>query len=269
MNLLKKTMWVAVVSLVFFSCGYVQEMPLSFNEGKSSNAIVNMEEEANPWILAANPLNPFDETGYLHNRILADTESCTIHTRSDMETVSQCVSGIMMDQWQIEISTAQLLPVLEVVMQEQDNLFVQVVENTSLSDHAKNYLRNILAIIQSGPNDESWWDSYPEKKQQLIDLEAEVYSDMALSSHEQQAVLAVASVARYSAYYWMHDLPEDSANARSVFKRIIMRIATITGDIGGAVGGFLDDSVGLGGIAGHAANSSAYYRDCVVYGMPG
>ncbi len=273
MKRMKMTMWMMamVVTGMFFSCQHYPELVTVESMPDDEPAVViSTGIMYNEWMEAANPLNPYDEVGYWHNRILVDTESCRgVRQQAGDVAVTHCIRQFVLTELGVDLSQQELLAVLESVMPEYDNLFIQVVENSVLEEYVKHYLRRILETVRGYGGENNWWGSYDEFKQAIQQLETEVLHDPVLSDWERKAVLSVSSVARYSGLYWMNLEIEDNPAAFSKFKNFMIKVAGISGDIGGAIGGLMDDSVTLGEIAGHAAASSARCRDSVIYGMPG
>lgn len=85
--------------------------------------------------------------------------------------------------------------IVESIMHDPDNCMIAIVENSVLSTHAKNslidFLQNLIIKRQ-----ETFTISYNF----ITGYESTVLSDEVLTSDEEETVLTVASISRYSLY---------------------------------------------------------------------
>ncbi|WP_162903031.1 hypothetical protein [Taibaiella koreensis] len=142
---------------------------------------------------AANPNNPYDEIGRIHNNGLLyvqKTNGINNHNVGDIYAAA------------VEYATANGL---SIPTEDDFNKNVtkisagvdQYISNLSISGTAKNHISVILNTLSDDD------DSYAIRKSKVTEVETAV-SASALTATEKEMVLKVASTARYSAVYWIN-----------------------------------------------------------------
>jgi len=207
---------------------------------------------------AANPANPYDSVGILHNKIV-DAVLLRIAANGDtsLQAITAQVIAFAGSKMPAEAALSLSAATAIAIKNAPDN-YAQLIEDTDLSNTAKGYLHTLIIIVKDTSAYHNPSSVYPILYNRILGLESQVLSNQQLSSIDRRAVLEVSSVGRYSLFYWLHNDQQYS------LKKIIRAMATVCGDIGGAVEGYY-----TGDVVGTAADASSWWYWNITYGMPG
>lgn len=272
MKTMKIAAWTVGIAVLFLSCAKQAE----FGE---SGGTVSMAWPEVPVLVhdvgPGNPGNPLDSIGTWHNEILDYIYANGLQVCDCGETgvIGELVSDYMEQRWQFPLVPEPLsLPV-----PEDDDIgpyLDGITESAGFSPHAAQLFRQLLETVAvSGGMGTSF--SYAVFRETVTGLETQIAGDDHIADSERQALLAAASVARHSMFYWTNGgqwpeivpAPEDTGNTgRLTFKRIVRFVGTVTADMWGAAWGM---TVNPYYAAGKAASDSANMHTAISWCMPG
>lgn len=152
---------------------------------------------------AMNNTNPYDEIGYWHNQALQATRSVWGNKLNSPQMVSDAIKQYLQSEGINEpfMDMSTILASNTMVTNDFNNGEVNLVNQTSLSDNAKSYMRTLFAIMVNA-KDNSTYNSYKSK---VMQVESNILNDVSLSGSEQKICLQTSSVARYSMLYWQNE----------------------------------------------------------------
>ncbi|WEA02091.1 hypothetical protein [Mucilaginibacter sp. SJ] len=211
----------------------------------------------------ANSANLFDSVGVWHNTglnyVLAYLND---RKQTRLEQVNQATIMFGHEVMNIEASP-KMLASLNRVLADSAAHFRNIIAKAPLSAAAKTWLQKLFETVEKA-NPQN--PDYTLLKQNLIAIENDVAIDAKLSLNEKQAILGTASVARYSAYYWLNF---QGFNPGSIgkLKNIIKFIAQVTSDMAGVVEGFINTGTS-GGMIQQAIDTSSAMAILVIYSIP-
>lgn len=148
-------------------------------------------------LLPANPENPYDSAGIIHNRLLAAAQRYVLGTGdTSLSSVREYMAGLLPQKHDAgpglpdRIATAFPYKVLARAG--------RIPELSGLSAPAKRYAGRLFTILtdDSGLN-------YSRIKAGVMDIESAVLADPSLKHTEREALLQTAAIARYSAHHWL------------------------------------------------------------------
>ncbi|MBS1525302.1 MAG: hypothetical protein JST19_06625 [Bacteroidetes bacterium] len=203
-------------------------------------------------------LNPYDSVGIWHNRVL-DRVLPQIHSVQDtnLKFISSLVATCNYSPLKINPNT--LNQNVKVAIKDASQNYMQLIERGPLSAIARQYLHRLLSVIEDTSIYPNIQAAYSVLKNNIERLQSQVLTDEHLNANDKRAVLEIISVANHSLDYWFH-----SGTEALSLKKIIRTIATVTGDIGGAIEGYY-----TGDIVGTASDASAWWYENITWGMPG
>lgn len=203
-----------------------------------------------------NLLNPYDSTGYLHNRIVAYLLSCKGNTPPDANVSTQYVLKFYEQSYGIDLPATFFATVSSTVNKSRADI-QNIIAGCSYDQMLKLKLDSLMQIINKLSDDNS---RYSVIKTAIAGFENEIMLDKLLSAEDSEAILKITSIARFSIYYWMNVFKEPFSSATFSIKNIVKWIAATTSDIAGAIVS--------GNDVVYAADCSAYAYDLITYSMP-
>lgn len=222
----------------------------------SSTSIQTAEVADDP----ANADNPYDRIGVRHNQILA---YAGLQDSGAADTAIAAIKAVILQYPGLKIQPvpkASLPIIMRVVHEDSAYGYVHVVADSPCSLVAKEYLAGIFRLVH-----EQAGQDYRLFKTNMMLLEEKAMLDGSLASADIAMVLKAASVARYSAWYWTF-VPTPVGQYK--IKDVIKWVATVSGDVAGAIAGVVKDG-SIEGAAAAAAACSRHAAALVTYGMPG
>lgn len=207
---------------------------------------------------AANPANPYDSAGLMHNKIVeADLPKIAASGNTGLQAITVQVLAIAGSGIPAE-SVSSLSAATGIAVKNAADNYKQLIDDSDLSNTAKGYMHSLVGLVKDTSVFKAPLFVYPVLYKRIVDLESKVLQDQQLNSGDRQAVLEITSIGRYSLYYWLNHEQQYS------LKKIIRAMATVCGDIGGAVEGYY-----TGDVTGTAADASSWWYWNITYGMPG
>lgn len=204
---------------------------------------------------AANPDNPYDRTGYWHNRALDYLEGCMPDTgQPGLEKLTGCIiemDGLLPGGTIQEPSFYENIPEL---IADWEHDFTHVIDGLPYSENARTWLKELMVEIRESYvlNDYS----FDGIRDRVVEMEQVLLTGDGYSESEKRMLLQAASIARYSANYWQHNPPVEG---RLSWKGILARFAGVTADIEGFL---ITLDLGI------SSGCSKWARWATVYGMP-
>lgn len=211
---------------------------------------------------AANPNNPFDSIGYLHNIIMQDTRNTWIDSPgSASNNFNAVIDFFVENNLTTSITFSEVMLMDSLITNDTSKNKLIFLNSLNASSTFKTILGNIFILTNSAYN----FDSFEDFKMDMIVIENEIISNNTLSEAEKNSLLSSASVARHSVLYWARESaglnadPETNGNpngpiGKPIFKAIRewlrdhpIATADIGGAITGAVGGWLGALLGAAG----------------------
>lgn len=213
-----------------------------------SQAAVNWQK------IPANPLNKYDTMGQRHNDILVYMRTQLKGLRHpDLETITRYAMEYSDKVMAVQLPGSFFSTVPETVADEP-NGYATLINSISYSSDVKTSLLELIKIVRTVCADKNV--VYDDIKNAIVQFENRINDNQTLSPDGKQKILETASVARYSAFYWLELDPrgKDLKDAR-----LLWWIASITSDIAGAV---------VSGSSVYAAECSEYAFDLLTYSLP-
>lgn len=186
---------------------------------------------------AANPLNPYDSIGVIHNQVMdvtcdyiqktGDTTGASIRTQ---------VAAFFKNRYGADIGNGLIEMGKHFTEEFPGRQFTDVPEGV-FNNATEKYLNRIIAAIQS-VKDVNGYDNF---KTAVLDVENEVTKDRRLLPAEQKHILIVSAVARYSMSYWLQkvDTSSDEAYPMGFFHNLWKAINVAAADTCGAIDGII------------------------------
>ncbi|MCJ8208119.1 hypothetical protein MUY27_00270 [Mucilaginibacter sp. RS28] len=191
----------------------------------------------------ANPANPYDDAGLLHNRALTFALNRQTAIRdSSLTTIENIMKPYAADSLGKPLP-GNIIQVATRLLNDGPDSFRHVIAGSGLSPVGQYYLRRLLKIgtdttaIIYGSNG-SRMDTL------LIALEKRIIADISVPETDRVALLQAASVARYSVAYWLHDNHSDQPSSLSIFKKLWVSAHDVLGTalLGLSGGAYLSDA---------------------------
>lgn len=205
-------------------------------------------------LVPANPANPYDSVGYLHNLLLSGIQPC-VGSFSPLtnQEISGCIIPMASKEGLNESGTPFYLASL--IVMDSKNDFRNIIANSRYSGQAKALLNQFVQTVKTAAINSN--GDYTSIKAAIMRYEQQISGNTALSNDEKAMILSVTSVARYSTYYWQFMLPPQQG---LTLKGIITFVGTA-----------MTDAVSLAAYRsiGFAADSSEDAWWQMVYGIPG
>jgi hypothetical protein len=180
-----------VTSIFIVSCSSDSDIESQENASHKAEAKDKLQ-------LAENPINPFDAKG----KKIYETLALYYESNHSPNSVSDLTKQIVYISEKFDSkagNTKRLITfndeIVESIMSDPDNCMITIVENSALSSYAKtsliNFLQNLIIKRQEAFN-----ISYNF----ISGYESTILNDEVLISEEEETVLTVASISRYSLY---------------------------------------------------------------------
>jgi hypothetical protein len=229
--------------LMILAAGITVMLAACNKEGKVKSNVATVKEtnrfalNSAPNDRAANPSNPYDSIGVIHNQVVDVT--CTyIQKTGDKAIISirNQVAGFFKARYGSDISH-QLIDTYGRFTKKFPNRQFTIAPKGIFSVAAESYLNRVLGTIQS-VKDASGYDTF---KSAIVSIENLVIQDKNISANEQQHILMVSAVARYSMSYWLREVNTGSGESdpmgffHNVWKAINVAAADTCGAIDGMV----------------------------------
>jgi hypothetical protein len=205
----------------------------SLTEHKVSTAVLFAEKADR----AANPSNPYDTIGRIHNLILQATSEY-VHQSGDTSITGrrQQVIAFFKTHYGEDVE-GRLLRMESLYKKDFPGGIVKAVPENMFSIPVQTYLNRIVTSAGSI----TLTDGYDAFKATIVNLEKEVATDKRLNPAEQQKIFMVASVARYSISYWLEKANNNAegqeASTMGFFGKVWRAINIGMTDIGAAIDG--------------------------------
>jgi len=239
---MKKQLILVAIMLFAASCKKNADQPLIAGSYPSLNLAGS--NETSP----GNSLNPYDSTGYWHNRILVYLNGRL--GSADHSTANICNAIARFPDAAISPAVIQQLPgsITQDTLDVKDG-FQKRIAVSPYGLLTKKYLQALMDTVGGMQTQD-----YPALKFKITTLEDHVVNDNLLVPDERKVILQATAIARYSAYYWTFNYTPPIPAAS--FKRIIWWIATITTDAASGIG----RAAGGGSITDAAAGAAGDSR---------
>lgn len=189
---MKNYLMIAALALTLAACK--KNEPLVPVSGQSKTAIFS-SAVADP---AANPANPFDDAGRLHNSALSYvlTHIKSID-QSRVDEVLKVTSRYVADSLKSTLPD-RAIDAAKALIADDQHQYENEIDRAPLSETAKQYAQVLVKIFSGGDG------SLDQFKSTIVALEARIIADKTLDEQERKSLLSATSVARYSLYFWMH-----------------------------------------------------------------
>ncbi len=207
---------------------------------------------------AANPSNPYDSIGSIHNKVLQKV--CDYVDETGDTSISgrrEQVNNYFKNRYGEDISK-KLLEMESRSKKDFPGGMIKAVPQNMFSTVVESYLNRIINAVRSVKT----MDGYQAFKATVVSIEKEVPADKRLSKAEQQKMFLAASIARYSVSFWMGKAaikPEDQTLSTMGFFGNVWRAINVgLSDVSGAVSGMgysesireiLEDASDMSGLA--------------------
>lgn len=250
----------ALVAVLFISC---TKQLRNANEASqfevSSASFKGVETNCNT---PANPDNVWDSVGIYHNQALdyvmqeasGQPKTISIYVGYSNQFITHIFSNRVPDISSKLFSASSV----EKLLSDTSTFFNYTIDNSRYSQNVKDYFKKIILIIKDTTNDKSV--DYCYIKEEIVQLEDSVLNDSNLSQNEKDEILRVASVARYSFYYWNITFQSKliggesiSAKKRKWWQWLIIGISDVAG---GIAGGITTGPTVVGTVAGVVAGAA-------------
>jgi len=251
---------------VIFSCN--REGNETINEGIVTN---RLHGEASRPDYSKNYLG---SVGVIHNEVLTKV----LLNKNQLITMDDYISysiQVFETDYNFSLYYSDLLSNNDIkeILNDRDNSYHNTIQNTQLSVKAKEYLTNLISLIETLSEENENELEYSFVKNRITDFEDYVLLDGNLNTSEKNIILTVSSVARYSSFFWYneyqlylnsggYDNVSNPQNPKQVEKKWWKWLAVAVSDVAGAVAGGIAGSTGgpvgttAGAIAGATGASS-------------
>jgi hypothetical protein len=247
---MKKTLLQSValfcLTISLFSCKKNDiELPIPNNIKNHTKQVLRISYTVDS---AANPNNPFDSVGYLHNIILQETRNTWIDSPgSASNNFNAVINYFNENNLSINLTFSEVMLMDSLINSDTSKNQLIFLNSLNYSSNFKTILGNIFTLTKIASN----YDSYEDFKMDMIVIENGIVANNLLSESEKNSLLSSASVARHSVLYWAREsagLNSDSNTnsnpngpiGKSIFKAIRQWLKdhpVATADIGGAIAG--------------------------------
>lgn len=203
-------------------------------------------------------LNMYDAAGYRHNEMLRYMRK---YKTGDAQLPTEQIADLLIQNPAYGLSISMKKPMLASMQQlasAQEAFYDQVVAAISLSVEAKQYLNVIVGAIR-----QHFGMNYHLMKNAITAVEDQVLNHIELPQMERVVILMTASIARYSAYYWMFEEPISLAGLS--LKSWLKVIATVTADPAGFLQKWVPGGNGFNESVAYGAACSEYQRTMIDY----
>lgn len=199
---MKKTLFYSLrVCAVFVSAtllfGCKKNIATDNNSGENVGVPMSYVDCTKPY----NPNNPFDSVGIYHNEILSYLDSLDLLTKENINNITAIKDAV--DDWGTAnfsqtniLDTSTMKSITEDVWQGD---YLSYIESSNFSDTAKGMLSDLFGTMLSDSLGEIF--TYCNASSIIVDFEDSV-SESRLSGSEKMYLLEIASIYRYSLYYW-------------------------------------------------------------------
>jgi hypothetical protein len=183
---------------------------------------------------ASNLSNPFDSVGAIHNEVVNATWNYMQSTGdTSISGRRNVVIRYFKTRYGAEIGTRLLQD--EGLYKKDFPSDSTTLPNNRFNPATENYMNQILAKIHA-ITDAS---AYPAFKASMVSMEKTVMADRSLTVTQQQQILAVAAIARYSVSFWLTKAGTQPANGGAdtmgIFRNFLRAVSI----------GFIDVTTGM------------------------
>ena len=189
--MINRTLWLTIIGLAALSCS-PENLESKENQQHQLSLVVNAKvAAADP----ANPLNPYDLTGEVHNELLlAYLEN---HSSTTLPAVILQVEALATNN--NEFGYLALNPYLPITPAQQDLIAAGnaglALNNTILSPNAKISLGNFLSTLLA-PGYET--QNYKDILAGIVTYEAAISANSEFTANDKKVILTTTSIARYA-----------------------------------------------------------------------
>jgi hypothetical protein len=186
---------------------------------------------------AANPLNPYDSIGVIHNQVI--NVSCAyIQKTGDTSNTSirNQVAGFFKIRYGTDINSRLMVTYGQFKKEFPGGQYASAPKGI-FSATAESYLNRLLGTIQSIKDT----NGYTTFKAAVVGIENMVIKDKNISADEQQHILMVGAVARYSMSYWLQlvNTGNGESDPMGFFHNVWKAINVAAADTCGAIDGMV------------------------------
>lgn len=221
----------ALMLLALVSCRKRDEQDLDQDKYIDPQTVVVLQfqkDSTNP----ANPLNPFDEVGASHNKILGLLRKHLQETgRDDLAAIDRFLVGYYKREKSVDVSAC--LKGLSDKLTRGGTGLGYWIKSGGFSDEVSGFLGRLVPITEILET-----EGLPQYLLQLKALESEIM-DADIPEKDRGTLLMVTSIARYSGYYWGENVNHLEQNPKAEMPRWLLQIlaakAFVCMDIIGAV----------------------------------
>ncbi|WP_316787771.1 hypothetical protein [Pedobacter frigoris] len=206
MKKVKMLMLAVILLAVAYGCQKVNEPAVMkrADEKKEAALIANRDNslQLQSWTNVANNSNPYDDSGRRHNEILDALDKHMEVTRDGSRAAKKAFIIHYCKQQGIDLTES--LAFMEPIMAkaEQDD-YTTIFNYPGCTPVCDKYVRRLRQIVAGVEKPADWNGFIPAVK----GLEEEI-SNSDLKDQDKEALLSVASVARYSGAYWYERRPK-------------------------------------------------------------
>jgi hypothetical protein len=184
---------------------------------------------------AANPGNPLDSVGQIHNQVL-NVVWTYMQSTGDTSITGRRNQVILYFKKRYGIAIGDHLLESEARFKHDFPKGVITVPKGSYGAAGENYLNSMMATVHN-INDLGAYGSF---KENMMGIEKNILADRTIGITQQQQLLAVASIARYSASFWLQKAntpPAEGVNDTMGFFHNLVKALTV---------GLIDTCAGAG-----------------------
>jgi len=189
---------ILLIAGIIFSCG--REDNGAINEEKTTHYL--QREVISPDYSG----NYLDSVGVIHNEILTKViqSKRLLSTQDDYINYSR---KTFETDYNFPAHTFSTLSNSDVkhILDDKDNSYYHTIQNTGLSVEAKQYLTDLVSLLEMLSEEDENQLEYSFVKNKITYFEDYVLSDGNLNANEKNIILAVTSVARYSSFFWYNE----------------------------------------------------------------
>ncbi len=201
---MKKQMIIIAIALLAIACKKETRQNNASTDQRSPLRSLSEAVVTTP----ANPINPYDSVGRMHNAGLDYISRMILRTGdATAGAINRYISLFCRDSLHIVMPVISPAPHLLIRQGSPDELN-KAIGQLPYSLSVKSYLNRLVDLAKDSTG--TW--NYAAFKKQVMNLENKVLTDRALAIDQQRILLSAASVARYSAAYWSAKAAQKNRN---------------------------------------------------------
>lgn len=222
----------AAVIVMFAACKNEKQAVPVTTQPVSMAVLVSRISRPDP---ASNPSNPLDSIGAIHNKVLEVTWDY-VQATGDTNLIGRRNQVIRYFRQCYGIETGTRLLQAEALFKKDYPAGQMFVPKNRVAPSVENYMNQIIVKIHE-MTDAS---AYPAFKTGMVSMEKIILTDRSLTVIQQQQVLAVASIARYSVSYWLeksNTIPPNDSLDKGLHHNFIISLGCSLVDVFGGING--------------------------------